>query len=140
MKAADLIKKFEGCKLTAYQDTRGIWTVGYGCTGSGIVAGTVWTQAQADEALEHRLNAVISVIASLCHTPVSDQEMAAMCSLAWNIGTHAFSGCQVLRHLNANDVTGAANAFLNWTRAGNDPDILKPRREAERRFFLTGEL
>ena len=28
----NLIKKFEGCRLTAYQDTVGVWTIGYGTT------------------------------------------------------------------------------------------------------------
>ena len=28
----NLIKKFEGCRLTAYQDAVGVWTIGYGTT------------------------------------------------------------------------------------------------------------
>ena len=27
-----LIKRFEGCRLTAYQDSVGVWTIGYGHT------------------------------------------------------------------------------------------------------------
>lgn len=42
-----LIKKFEGCRLTAYQDSVGIWTIGYGHT-SGVSKGQTITQAQAD--------------------------------------------------------------------------------------------
>jgi len=54
-----LIKSDEGCKLVAYQDTRGIWTIGYGynivsqlhCTPT--MASTMrWTQEQADNAFE----------------------------------------------------------------------------------------
>ena len=30
----DRIKKFESCRLTAYQDAAGVWTIGYGHTGS----------------------------------------------------------------------------------------------------------
>ena len=27
-----LIEEFEGCRLTAYQDVVGVWTIGYGHT------------------------------------------------------------------------------------------------------------
>lgn len=46
-----LIKKFEGCRLTAYQDSVGIWTIGYGHT-SGVKSGQTITQAQADAYLK----------------------------------------------------------------------------------------
>lgn len=46
-----LIKKFEGCRLTAYQDSIGIWTIGYGHT-SGVAKGQTITQNQADTYLK----------------------------------------------------------------------------------------
>lgn len=46
-----LIKKFEGCRLTAYRDGVGVWTIGYGHT-SGVKSGQVITQAQADAYLK----------------------------------------------------------------------------------------
>jgi len=45
---ADL-KRAEGCRLTAYQDTVGVWTIGYGH--AYVHPGTVWSQAQADAQL-----------------------------------------------------------------------------------------
>ena len=33
-KGLALIKEFEGCQLTAYQDEVGVWTIGYGITNS----------------------------------------------------------------------------------------------------------
>lgn len=29
-KGLELIKRFEGCRLTAYQDSGGVWMIGYG--------------------------------------------------------------------------------------------------------------
>ena len=46
-----LIKRFEGCRLTAYQDSIGIWTIGYGHT-SGVAKGQTITQIQADRYLK----------------------------------------------------------------------------------------
>jgi len=43
------LKTDEGCRLTAYKDTVGVWTVGYGH--AHVAPGTVWTQAQAEAQL-----------------------------------------------------------------------------------------
>lgn len=43
------LKIDEGCRLTAYKDTVGVWTVGYGH--AHVAPGTVWTQAQAEAQL-----------------------------------------------------------------------------------------
>ena len=46
----DAIKRFEACRLTAYQDSVGVWTIGYGHT-KGVKRGDKITQQQADEYL-----------------------------------------------------------------------------------------
>jgi len=46
-----LIKRFEGCRLTAYKDSTGIWTIGYGHT-SDVLTGQTITQIQADAYLK----------------------------------------------------------------------------------------
>lgn len=48
-----LIKKFEGCKLSAYKaiNTEKYWTIGYGHYGSDVKQGQTITQAQADALL-----------------------------------------------------------------------------------------
>lgn len=50
------LKVDEGLRLTAYKDTVGVWTIGYGH--AHVAPGTVWTQAQAEaqlieDVLEH---------------------------------------------------------------------------------------
>ena len=52
----DLIKSFEGCKLTAYKDSVGVWTIGYGTTnadksitGTTLKEGVKITQSTAEE-------------------------------------------------------------------------------------------
>lgn len=47
----EALKKDEGLRLTAYQDTVGVWTIGYGATGAGISRGVTWTQVQAEQRL-----------------------------------------------------------------------------------------
>ena len=49
-KGLSLIKRFEGCHLTAYRCPAGVWTIGYGHTNE-VSAGDTITQSQADEYL-----------------------------------------------------------------------------------------
>lgn len=48
------VKSAEGCRLVAYRDSLGYWTIGYGhkLPEGRDWAGTVWTQEQADSQLE----------------------------------------------------------------------------------------
>ena len=50
----DLIKKFEGCKLTAYKCPAGVWTIGYGHT-KGVKKGQKITKEEAEELLKQDL-------------------------------------------------------------------------------------
>lgn len=49
-KGLDLIKSFEGCRLSAYKCPAGVWTIGYGHT-QGVYEGMIISQAQADKFL-----------------------------------------------------------------------------------------
>lgn len=136
-KAAALIRQFEGCRLTAYRCPAGIWTIGYGHT-AGVTAGDVWTQEQADRALEQDIGkyrkAVLIACPALADYP---NRLAACISLAYNIGTGAFASSSVARHINKGDYRAAADAFLLWVNAGGRKlEGLVKRRQAEQAIFL----
>jgi hypothetical protein len=59
----NLIKDFEGCVLTAYDDGVGVLTIGYGHT-QGVTWGQTITQAQAEELLTEDINSFIFVFIS----------------------------------------------------------------------------
>jgi lysozyme len=138
----DLIKHFEGCRLTAYQDVAGIWTIGYGHT-AGVSEGLVFTQAQADQALLDDLtDAEAAVDSAVQDVPTTDNQFAAMVSLCYNIGAGNFADSTVLREHRAGRTQQAANAFLLWNKATIDGVLqvvtgLTNRREAERTLYLT---
>lgn len=119
--AVALIKRWEGCKLKAYPDpgTGGDpWTIGWGSTGPGIRAGVTWTQAQADDRLALDVERFMRGVSKVIKVKVSDNELGALTSLAYNIGARAFAGSTLLRHLNAGDKDKAAAQFLVWKKAG----------------------
>jgi lysozyme len=136
-RTADFIKRWEGCRLKAYQDQGGVWTIGYGQTGRNIGPGTVWTQDQAEAALEHFLAALEQVVRALLEVPVSEDQFTALMSFAYNLGTAALGRSALLKKLNAGDVQGAAEEFIKWDMAaGKHNPGLANRRHAERALFL----
>lgn len=137
MDAISLIKRFEGCRRIAYRDEGGVWTVGWGCTGPSITDGTEWTQEQADAELEHRVERLQADMSRCLETDPTPGELAAMTSLAYNIGIAAFRFCTVARLFNAHDTQGSADAFLKWCNVKGHPSMgLIKRRQEERAIFL----
>ncbi|HEX4367769.1 MAG TPA: lysozyme [Rhodopila sp.] len=138
----NLIKGFEGCVLTAYQDVAGIWTIGYGHT-AGVTGGMVFTQDQADQALAgDLLSTETSVNKAVSAANTSDNQFAAMVSLTYNIGSGNFASSTVLREHLAAQIQPAADAFLMWNKATINGVLqvvngLTNRRTAERSLYLT---
>lgn len=82
--AVKLITVFEGCKLTAYQDTGGVWTIGFGHTGPEVVKGFTITQERASSLLAEDASKLFAL--------VSDKpllEAAALVSFGYNCGLGA---------------------------------------------------
>ncbi|MGU6847527.1 lysozyme [Salmonella enterica subsp. enterica serovar Sandiego] len=135
------LKREEGCKLTAYPDSRGVWTIGTGHTGKvdGIAVhkGMTITQDTADRLLRDDLSWVEHCITERVTVPLNQNQYDALCSLIFNIGANAFTGSGVRRYLNAGNYTAAADAFLKWSRSGSNPTLLAPRRGRERAMFLS---
>src|ERR1700677_4572384 len=109
-----LIKSFEQCKLTAYQDQRGVWTVGWGHTGPAVTAQSVCSQADADAWLAQDTLTAQKAVNATVDVAITQNQFDALCSLCFNIGSSNFSNSSLLRILNAGDTTGAADQFLVW--------------------------
>jgi lysozyme len=133
-----LIESFEGCELTAYQDVAGVWTIGYGHTGSDVHPGQTITQQEATTLLMSDVHGFEVAVNNLVAHNVTPNQFAALVSFAYNVGSGALAGSTLLRDLNAGDIAGAADQFLQWTLAGGTPQAgLLRRRQAERNLFLT---
>jgi lysozyme len=136
-KTTDLIKGFEGCRLVAYQDGGGKWTIGYGSTGPGISAGVKWSQQQADERLHSDVLAFMDRVKDLVKVPITDNQLAALTSFAYNLGAFNLAKSGLLKKLNHQDYQGAADQFPLWVHIGMYvcPGLTK-RRTEERAIFL----
>ncbi|HIC2038751.1 lysozyme [Enterobacter soli] len=141
-KGIALIKEFEGCKLTAYQDSVGVWTIGYGWTqpvdGTPIRAGMTIKQETAERLLKTGLVSYESDVSRLVKVGLSQGQFDALVSFTYNLGARSLSTSTLLRKLNAGDYAGAADEFLRWNKAGGKVlNGLTRRREAERALFLS---
>ena len=141
-KGISLIKQFEGCKLTAYQDSVGVWTIGYGWTqpvdGKPIRAGMTINQETAERLLKTGLVSYESDVSRLVKVGLTQGQFDALVSFTYNLGARSLSTSILLRKLNAGDYAGAADEFLRWNKAGGKVlNGLTRRREAERALFLS---
>lgn len=136
--AVGLVGGFEGLRQTAYQDfsPARVWTVCYGET-DGVKRGDHYSKAECDAMLAGRLEEFERGVRSCVSASLTDRQMAASISLAYNIGVGAFCRSSVARAFNAGDIRGGCDAFLRFNRAGGIvfPGLTK-RREAERQLCL----
>lgn len=142
--AAKIIADFEGLRLSAYQDSAGIWTIGYGntrnpYTGLPVKKGDTITQKEALEWLNFSTAAIQTQVKKLIKVPVNDRQLAALTSLAYNIGNGAFSRSTLLRLLNSGaDKEKVAAQFIRWNKVkGVVVPGLTRRRKLEADLFLT---
>lgn len=141
-KGISLIKKFEGCRLTAYQDSVGVWTIGYGWTqpvdGKPIRAGMTIKPETAERLLKTGLVSYESDVSRLVKVGLTQGQFDALVSFTYNLGARVLSTSTLLRKLNAADYAGAADEFLRWNKAGGkEMPGLTNRRIAEREVFLS---
>lgn len=126
--AEKLVRHFEGCKLSAYQDSAGVWTIGWGHT-VGVTPGQSIDQARADYMLGLDLAAAMSLVPKTYGAAAR----AALCSFAFNLGSHALG--QLLAH------PDVGSQIERWVHAGGQVlQGLVKRRAVEAFLFELGDL
>ncbi|EMH4137223.1 lysozyme [Serratia marcescens] len=138
----ELIKRFEGLRLKAYQDSVGVWTIGYGWTqpvdGKKVGPGMQIVQATADRLLKCGVVQYEQGVSLLVKVKITQSQFDALVSFAYNLGLRSLSTSTLLKKLNAGDKQGAADEFGKWVNAGGKRlDGLVVRRAAERELFLS---
>lgn len=113
----DLIKRWEGCKLTAYLCPAGVLTIGYGSTGPHVKPGMTITQDQADELLRSDLRRFEDFVADRC-APATDNQFSALVSFAFNLGEGNLKSSTLRRLHLEGDYAGAKAQFARWNKAG----------------------
>lgn len=135
-KGISLIKRHEGCKLTAYKDVVGVPTIGYGHT-KGVVMGDRISQYQADKYLEQDLIPVVQCLNKM-GVAFKQGQFDALCSWLFNLGERKFNSSTMKRYILARRTAiEITDQLVRWHYAGNRPLLgLKRRRVDEANMFL----
>ena len=139
--AVNLIKQYEGLRLTAYQDSIGKWTIGYGTTiinGTPVQPGQTITTAQAEEYLLSHIKLNVSpTISSSVKAPITQSMYDSLCCFTYNLGSGTLSKSSLLSNLNSAKYLDAATLFSDYVKAGGVvlPGLVK-RRGSEKDLFL----
>ena len=134
-----LTKRFEGLRLEAYQDCGGVWTIGYGHTGSEIKAGQRIDGPKAESLLRIDLQAAIGCVNGSVHADVAlaQHQFDALVDFCFNVGQRHFQQSSLLRCVNGGDFDGAAREFGLWVDVGQRAiQGLVQRRAAEAALFV----
>lgn len=131
MSAAAIIKSFEGCKLVAYQDVRGIWTIGWGHT-QGVHLGQTCTQAQADAWLESDLKEAAYELLQYSPGPFAPGAQDALTSFVFNLGIGNYRSSTLREYVDSQNWAAVKTELLKWTHSGGLVIAgLARRRQAE---------
>jgi GH24 family phage-related lysozyme (muramidase) len=138
----NLIKRFEGCILTAYQDSGGVWTIGYGTTdadksitGTRITASLRITQEQAEnwlrESVDQKYGPEVEKYNNTYHW--NQNQFDALVSFAYNIGS-----IDQLTAKGTRSIQQISEKILEYNRAGGKVLTgLVYRRKLEKQLFDT---
>jgi len=131
----ELTKQFEGCKLKAYQDQGGVWTIGYGHT-RGVKAGDVCTQEQADAWLQEELASAANFVESSIDVEITQGQFDALVDFVYNLGPRALKYSTLRALINSGQMDRAADEFKRWNHIGKVENAgLTRRRTAEKAMF-----
>ena len=131
----ELLKHFEGCELKAYQDSVGVWTIGYGHT-KGIYEGLEITQSEAEKMRGAELPESEGYISDKVVPMLQQHEFDALVCWVYNLGPTNLSSSTMLKKLNAGEFKEVPFQMKRWDKAGGQPLLgLTRRRNAEALLF-----
>ena len=129
-----LIQSFESLKLQAYQDQRGIWSIGWGHTPAVEYQET--TPEEADEWFAQDTQAACNGVMRTVDVPMSQNQFDALVSFTYNVGVGSEAHSTLVGLLNQGKYGLAAAQFSFWNHVNGqvDPGLTR-RRAAEQALF-----
>lgn len=111
------IKKFEGVSLSAYQDSKGVWTIGYGHT-KDVKKGDRITQYQAEQFLREDLQQ-FEAIANKVKRIATQGKFDAILDFIYNCGPANFESSTLKKYIEVGKATWEIQEqFLRWVNSG----------------------
>lgn len=135
-KGLDLIKSFEGCRLSSYKCPSNKWTIGWGRT-SGVYEGMVISQAQADQFLFEDVQRFVNAVKQYqSRFNFNQNEYDALVSFTYNCGEGSLAA--VMSCCNTKKEIAEECKLYNKSSDGQVLAGLVRRREEEYKLFMSG--
>lgn len=131
----DLIKKYEGCRHTAYKavKTEKYYTIGYGHYGADVKAGMTITQAQAEKYLKADLLATEKAVNSYSLDWMNQNRFDALVSFTYNCGV---GNLKTLLNSGKRPAAEVSSKLTAYNKSGGKVlSGLTKRRIAEKKLF-----
>jgi lysozyme len=136
-KGEQLTEGFEGCRLIAYQDQVGRWTIGYGHT-QGVKQGDSCTPQQAEALLTADMAWAEAFVNHIVTRTLTQGEFDALVDFTFNLGSGNLQSSTLLKLVDEGQFEAAAKEFEKWDLAGGKVVAgLLRRRQAEEKEFLS---
>lgn len=134
-KCANFVKKMEGFSGVPYLDTNRQWTLGYGK--QGLKKKSI-TKREADIQLHRDLVQTHVLIRKNVVPRLSENQINALCSFAYNVGPTKFRKSSVLKEVNKGNFAEAAKWLRKWNKAnGKVLNGLTRRRNVEALWIIS---
>jgi|SRR5688572_10991563 len=155
VKGETLIKGYEKCRLKAYQDSKGVWTIGWGNTyytnGKPVRQGDTIDQHYADILFREIASKFVGEVNYLVQgINLKQHQFDALVSFAYNLGSdidadniaEGLGDSTLLKLIKNNPEDPQISCeFLKWNKAGKKVlDGLTRRRKSEAYLYTTGEV
>ena len=140
--AGAVVRHVEGLRRAPYQDSAGVWTIGYGSTrGAGgvpVSPATPPIDEPTARAWQMRdMAGAAADVARFVTVPLLIREAAALMSFDYNEGPDQLGGSTLLRELNRGDKGSVSAQLRRWVYAGGEVLLgLVRRRWAEAAIFV----
>lgn len=141
----DFLMRAEALKLEAYQDSKGVWTIGVGHTGPEVVQGMVITREVAMIYLQQDLARAARRLASVVRPEkiagLTENQYAAMLSFVFNLGVNG--QWEIFADLNKGNLADVPKQMDRFDRYHDTKGVvqistgLQARRRAEEHMFET---
>lgn len=134
-----LIEQFEGFRAKCYQDTGGVWTIGFGhaCPAGDPFRNSILTREQAEALLRKDVQHAVEAVNTHVTVPLKQEQFDALVDFVYNVGAGAFASSTLLRKLNAGHCCAVPDELRKWTRDNGQVIAgLIARRRAEIALYV----
>lgn len=132
-----LIRSSEWLRLSAYRDSGGVLTIGYGHCGPDVTPGKKITVDEAEALLSADASHACDSVLKLTNGNVSQGQLDALTDFVFNLGSSRLASSTLLKDHRAGRYPEAAAEFGRWVYCAGKvlPGLVK-RRAAEARLYL----